>query len=32
MPEFLAIELVVLASAIGLWFENRRPPRTPPEP
>lgn len=24
MPEYLVIELLVLAIAIGLWFENRR--------
>ena len=32
MPEFLVIELLVLAIAIGLWFENRRPPRPPADP
>jgi hypothetical protein len=24
MPEYLVVELLVLAIAIGLWFENRR--------
>ncbi|MFN8654686.1 MAG: hypothetical protein U0133_22485 [Gemmatimonadales bacterium] len=32
MPEYLVIELLVLAIAIGLWFENRRHFPKKPDP